>query len=316
MYRRILVATDGEPGAAGALRMARLLEQRLGSEVEVFAACEAGDFYELPPLDPRHTPPQLPSTALEAVRSRVQVQLAEVGDAALAWPVTVEQGAPGPAIVRYAARRDSSLILLGLSALPAERFWFGRETLRAVVELSSVPVYALPESTSRMPQEALVALDFSPSSLEAARQAMRLLAPHAKLHLAHVLVEPAANGDGWDRGLEWAERYRPETERRLDELARELRGHANGDPQVHELRGEPAVALLELASQEGADVLVLGSHGHGFIGREKAGSTCSRLIRGAPCALFIVPPPSAAGKQKGTNAQAEARPGAPRPMLA
>jgi nucleotide-binding universal stress UspA family protein len=310
MYRRILVATNGKPEAMGALRMARMLEQRMGSAVEVFAACEESDFYRMSARGRRgEALRQLPSTALDVVRSRVQAQLATVDEAAPAWRLTVEHGAPGPAIVRFAAQRECSLILLGLPALPAaEEAWFGRETLQAVVQLAHVPVYAVRPSTARMPASALVALDFSPFSLPAAWLVARLLPPGAKLHLAHVLMEPAENGDSWDQGLEWAERYHPAVEPRLGHLAAQIRGCAEISTQVHVLSGETAHAVLELASQLRTELLAMGSQGHGFTVRERAGSTCSRLLRAASCSLLIVPPDGKRGEIPQNPADAAAHP--------
>lgn len=50
-----------------------------------------------------------------------------------------------------------------------------------------------------------------------------------------------------------------------------------------------ALALNELAEQEGADVIVLGSSHRGPIGRTLAGSVGESLMQGASCAIAIAP---------------------------
>jgi nucleotide-binding universal stress UspA family protein len=52
--------------------------------------------------------------------------------------------------------------------------------------------------------------------------------------------------------------------------------------------GDPAEQLLEVT--HGADLLVLGSHGRGAVGRLIMGSVCGRVVRAAACAVLVVAP--------------------------
>lgn len=54
-------------------------------------------------------------------------------------------------------------------------------------------------------------------------------------------------------------------------------------------RGEPADALITAAI--GADLLILGSHGHGTVHDKLLGSTSERVLHHAPCPVVIVPDP-------------------------
>lgn len=54
-------------------------------------------------------------------------------------------------------------------------------------------------------------------------------------------------------------------------------------------RGEPADALTTAAI--GADLLILGSHGHGTVHDKLLGSTSQRVVHHAPCPVVIVPDP-------------------------
>jgi nucleotide-binding universal stress UspA family protein len=53
--------------------------------------------------------------------------------------------------------------------------------------------------------------------------------------------------------------------------------------------GEPAETIIAAAESEGADVIVLGSHGRGRIGRLIIGSTSARVSEEAQCRVVVVP---------------------------
>jgi len=62
-----------------------------------------------------------------------------------------------------------------------------------------------------------------------------------------------------------------------------------------ELRDEaPAVALLEVVRQWGADLLVLGSQGMSALERLFIGSVCHAMVSNAPCTVEVVRLPLAA----------------------
>ena len=57
--------------------------------------------------------------------------------------------------------------------------------------------------------------------------------------------------------------------------------------------GGPAHALAEAAEREKADVIVVGTRGHGQIAGMFVGSVTHRLLHIAPCPVLAVPPGSA-----------------------
>lgn len=67
------------------------------------------------------------------------------------------------------------------------------------------------------------------------------------------------------------------------------------DPDLRALpileRGDPVEKLLDAAAT-GLDLLVLGSRGFGPVMRLLIGSVSSRVIRGAPCPVMVVPRPA------------------------
>jgi nucleotide-binding universal stress UspA family protein len=71
------------------------------------------------------------------------------------------------------------------------------------------------------------------------------------------------------------------------ELARQRHAGAVDDVTVELLDGEPVAALSAAAAS--ADLLVLGSRGHGPLRRVLLGSVSSRLVREPACPLLVVP---------------------------
>ncbi|MET8944967.1 universal stress protein [Streptomyces sp. NPDC004542] len=67
------------------------------------------------------------------------------------------------------------------------------------------------------------------------------------------------------------------------------------DPRVEE--GRPAEVLLTAARE--ADLLVVGTRGHGAFAGTLLGSTAQHCVRHAPCPVLVVPP-GTASRSRGT----------------
>jgi len=69
--------------------------------------------------------------------------------------------------------------------------------------------------------------------------------------------------------------------------------------------GRPCDKILEVAAEERADLVVLGTSGHGSLGRMLFGSTTERVVREASCPVLTVPPPVAASFAAREKAESE-----------
>jgi nucleotide-binding universal stress UspA family protein len=81
----------------------------------------------------------------------------------------------------------------------------------------------------------------------------------------------------------------PDFQTRLHEAVAALPPEVRALPVLE--RGNPVDRLLEI-SEVGIDLLVLGSRGFGPVMRLLIGSVSSRVIRGAPCPVMVVPRPA------------------------
>jgi nucleotide-binding universal stress UspA family protein len=291
----LLVATDGTPGSAGALRMARALARRDGLSVAVLAV--------LPPttLTPGAvTYPLLPGESqlqemqLGLLRSAVEELLHAVCGAECGWQVEIEIGSPQVTIVRRAAELGASMIVMGLGRHSAADRWLGTETVLKVTQLAHLPVLAVHKDAQALPQRCIVAVDFSGYSRDAARSASQLLGSGTELHLAHVARTTPGSETG--EGREWQETYRAGARTRLDAVRGELVSRSTSAVFTALLEGETSRALLRYATMTGAHLLACGSHGYGFFTRMTAGNVATRLIRGANCSVLVVPPPTVVGE--------------------
>jgi nucleotide-binding universal stress UspA family protein len=80
----------------------------------------------------------------------------------------------------------------------------------------------------------------------------------------------------------------PDFQTRLHRAVAELEPELRALPVIE--KGDPVERLLD-AAEIGVDLLVLGSRGFGPVMRLLIGSVSSRVIRGAPCPVMVVPRP-------------------------
>ena len=133
--------------------------------------------------------------------------------------------------------------------------------------------------------------DFSECAEQARAQAIRLArALGGEIILFHVSVETPLYAEGmlaagtvqkiYESQRKWAEEA-------LDARAAEMR--AAGVPARWKLTaGVPFDAIVQAAKQEGADMIVMGTHGRRGLERLLLGSVANKVVRLAPCAVLTV----------------------------
>ncbi len=108
------------------------------------------------------------------------------------------------------------------------------------------------------------------------------------MHLVHVW-QPSKYDD--DEHAERDERYVRELPARFHELTESL-AIPEGVTVRHEVReGHVAERLLDFATVNHAGMLVVGRHGRGWLERLRVGSVATGVLRGASCAVLVVPEP-------------------------
>ena len=137
----------------------------------------------------------------------------------------------------------------------------------------------------------LIAIDESAIAAHAADVGVDL-ARSLRAHVAFVsCVDPAGLATG-DSGYS-AERVLAEAERDATTLLATMRDRAALQPTalVFMRVGAPGHEVVKVAREWPADLIVMGSHGRGFVPRVLLGSVAEAVLRHAPCALLIVRAP-------------------------
>ena len=170
-----------------------------------------------------------------------------------------------------------------------------------ILRLSDCPVYAVEPDVATLARRVVVAMDFSPYSVHAARVALGLVAPDATVTLAHVWPPiPASAAHGWARA--YARALPALFARVRDELA----APESVLLETVTLSGRSAGrAVADFAAATHADLVVSATHGHGYLARLVLGSVATELLRRAPCSFLCVPGSAAAHAAAGDAAAAD-----------
>jgi nucleotide-binding universal stress UspA family protein len=154
--------------------------------------------------------------------------------------------------------------------------------------MTAIPMrpYGEPQASGRF-RTVVVATDLSPTSEAATTAALDLASNLGARLLAVSVVDPGALRLPGGRYLARVDQVRAERERFAQELV--ARGRSMGvavDFLVWE--GDPGEAIIDAAQAEHADMIVVGSHGRGTVGRFLIGSVSDHVVRNASCPVLVV----------------------------
>lgn len=283
----VLAATDGSPASDGAVRIAYLLATRNGVPFRV-----------LPVLEPAPFPVSLvlPGWAESSEDARkgylldcVKAQLERVRGIPTTELPEVELGRPSDVITRVAHAAAASITMVGVHRHGYVGQTIGEETALEVMRQATLPVLAAADTVSALPRRAMVAVDFSQSSVRAARAALSLVADGGTVTLVH--IQPSTDYFA-PAGPAWGSIYSSGATALLDRLCRELSNVDGVQVEAEIVAGAPAPRLLEVAKRGAFDLIAAGSHGPGLIERFLIGSVATQLVRGAECSVLVAPAPT------------------------
>ncbi len=141
-------------------------------------------------------------------------------------------------------------------------------------------------------QAILVPIDFSAVSDEAVELAARLGKAFAvPVWLLHV-AQPDPDFVGYDVGppnvREQVASEMRDTHAHLQQYSAQLRERGI-EATALQVQGATVETILRETTRLGADLIVLGSHGHGALRRALLGSVSEGVLHGARCPVVIVP---------------------------
>jgi nucleotide-binding universal stress UspA family protein len=197
-------------------------------------------------------------------------------------------------IVRYARAHRVALILTGRESRIIEEPT-GREITLALARCAQVPVMAVTPDLHGLPRRAVAGIDFTPTSLRAARAALALIARPASpraalLRLLHVGEATTRDGSvpvdtflaaDADRGRGNA----------FDVLIKELDAPEYVRVEGVVRYGSVSRELVRLADDSEADLIVIGTRHPTRVGYGGGASVTDSVLRDARCSVLAVPPP-------------------------
>jgi nucleotide-binding universal stress UspA family protein len=139
----------------------------------------------------------------------------------------------------------------------------------------------------------VVGTDGSDTAKEAVRQATELAkALNAQVHVVSA-YEPVPEGrlrlerQDVPPDLEWSINPREDVESTLNQAAEGIQG-AGVTVQTFAREGDPADAILDVAEETGADLIVVGNKGMTGAKRFLLGSVPNKVSHHAPCSVLII----------------------------
>ena len=140
----------------------------------------------------------------------------------------------------------------------------------------------------------VVPTDFSDCSEEAWALAKRVAGTlGSEVVLAHILVEPIVYGDpalATDSTLQLFEQGRKWVEDELEKWASAARAEGTTVRTVVRT-GSANEEIVNLATDERAELIIMGTHGRTGLNRLLLGSVADRVIRFSPCPVLTVRQP-------------------------
>jgi len=222
---------------------------------------------------------------VQTARHSVRAALPDVVKAAMAERLEVRVGNPAWELRRTVAECGAGLLVLGGKHHPAPVRWFGGSTVHHAVRTVDVPLLVTAPCRATF-SKVLVAIDLSDAAQPTLQAALEFSALFdAAVRVLHV-VEPLPSIPDVGIQLDEGEHLRL-AEVGTSELVASVSESTTVDQVVR--CGASARAIADEAGQWEADLVIVGSHGKGWVDRVLLGSTTERLLNKLPCPVLVIP---------------------------
>lgn len=266
-FKRIVLATNLEPHCDRAMERAVQLARQFDAALTVLYAIRSGDDRRiLDNLPPHH------------IEGEMRRHLETVPGADAVAPMVVAVRAPVErAMAEYAEIWAADLMVAGRPGSPD--LPFSVSTVERISVASPVPLLTVSAKCFGPYGNALVPVDFSPSSIPAAMLAAAMV-PVGALDLLHVYDLPALAGD-----------VRLEADAFADDFAPVLAavGARRHLVSTHAMIGSPVEAIVRAVKRPPpTELVVMGTSGRSGVGRALVGSVAHQALERLPCDVLIV----------------------------
>jgi nucleotide-binding universal stress UspA family protein len=302
----ILCATDLTSAGPRTVDLGIAAAQAFGVRLDLVHIFDDSDSWwpEAPELQAAAEAAKEDATRLEAViEEELRKEQARVTAAGVDCEALVLRGRPWRVIPELAKERGAFLITIGSYGSSGRRSVDGKRraelvlgsTVQRVIRAAECPVFVA-TGEAPVPQglqntKWFVGTDFSESALAAVMWAKRAAARvGGELHVANVVI-PAGGEEKPDEERTWRQVLRDQGKIEAGlKLSAYIQEHAP-EAQPHQVVSAEYAshAMCEAAREVEADVMVVGTHRQGVLGRLLLGSTASRCLSIAPVPVLMVP---------------------------
>jgi nucleotide-binding universal stress UspA family protein len=284
----VLLALHGHEGSDAAGLAAHLAADRMRADLRIITVIEP-----MPSVTGPDGMPMVAGVTLESWEARedaVLRRLSLVPTRGKKREIDVRFGQVVGEIVRAAEEMEASVIVVDAAPHHRLRHTVSGQCAAHVLRKTHVPVLSVSPGFSVLPRRAVVAIDFSPASVEAARFAVRLLAENGELTLLH--IAPLSVSNRMVTG-EDADTMTLNIRKSLQRIADEILPLA-GTGTVIQPRVTTGVVIsqiLRIADELEADLIAVGTHGPGIVERLFLGSVAGTVLELAGTTVLAAPAP-------------------------
>jgi nucleotide-binding universal stress UspA family protein len=302
----ILCATDLSSAGPRTVDLAIAAAKAFGVRVDLVHVLDDSDSWwpESPEFEAVTEAAKEDSTRQEAaLEAELQHEQARCVAAGVECDAFVVRGRPWRIIPELAEERGAFLITVGPYGSSGPRSFDSKgatelvlgSTAQRVIRAADRPVFVAtgdaPIPDGLQGTKWFVGTDFSESALAAVSWAKRAAARvGGELHIANVVI-PAGGEEKPDEERTWRQVLRDQGKLEAGKKLAEYIEQYAPNAQAHQVVSPDYAshAMCNAARMVSADVMVVGTHRQGVLGRLLVGSTASRCIRIAPVPVLMVP---------------------------
>jgi len=296
IFKKILLATDGSESSEIAARTTLDLSKSLDSEVHVIYVAHEHPYlhayYELRHQEDaerfRDEDQRMLEESVNQIREAggtIAESYLRVGDAANEIVELAEELGVGLVVIGSRGHGRIRRALMGTVSTSVLR--------HAHCSALVVRGYGTEQQRGYLLGKILVAIDGSEEASSAAKAATEVAkATGSELHVIYAIQEERYRPhlgpemwEGWEEGFEHAKRSARSW---VEDQAERMRGEGAKAVKSHLLLGQPDAAIVWLAEELGAGLVVVGSRGLGGIRRTLIGSVSDSVVRHAHCPVMVV----------------------------
>jgi len=283
---RLLLAAESSEFSEGAIREAIGLAKRCGSKLTVLSVIESNpEFGSMAPA------------ILEKLEKAVVAHLDSVKARAkkegVACEVVTYEGEDSyKYIVEEAVKQKSTMIVMGRRGKKGFRRLVMGSTTSWTIGHAPCSVMVVPRAAQVDFKSIVVATDGSKYSKAAASEAIGTAKRNnAKLTVLAVVPADIAMPTDIDFAAIQREKIADQDLQAAEKNAKAVKDAAQKsgvEAQAFVMSGKPAEAIIEIAKDKSADLIVVGSHGRTGLDRLLMGSVAERVIVMSSCAVLVV----------------------------